>query len=134
MSFAQPVFVFSDLFCTGYTLIPTAAFALQPSTTYWLRIRGNVPSEGGGLGWCASNPPQPYVGIATSAGKRHDFSDPPTGNISAGAPSEALTYAVNAPVSVVEVPAVGPWGAAALVLALGATAFDRLRRRGSRPS
>jgi len=66
VSFADPL-TFPIAGCSDYILTPTSAFSLQPSTTYWLRLRGDAPGGSGDLGWCESNPDTPYSGIATSA-------------------------------------------------------------------
>ena len=67
---------------TDYTMAPQTPFTLQPAKTYWLVIRGQVPSADHGLGWVGREPLPEHVGtggVATATGFRQDTLDPPQG-------------------------------------------------------
>jgi len=85
VTFTVPPFTITGI--QNYTLSPTAAFLLQPSTTYFLVAYGNSPgSSSSYIDWMGSSPSSTPTGLATYAGAFSDNSGavtvPPTGTSS----------------------------------------------------
>jgi hypothetical protein len=53
----------------SYTLTPSSAFTLNPSTTYWL-VLSAVPANSRNIQWKATQDANPYSGVLTYAGSR----------------------------------------------------------------
>jgi hypothetical protein len=110
-----------------YTLVPNIPFVLQPSTTYWLVVRGDVPTvDQFGLSWIGSAPGIIATGVATSNGYRQDTSDPPTTVFAANGAQP--TYRIEGIPPVVAVPTLGGWGLLALVVLLALAGLAIVRR------
>jgi hypothetical protein len=109
-----------------YVLTPNAPFVLQPATTYWLVVRGEVPSGTFDLAWRASNPGVVPTGIATSAGYRQDNGDPPT--LPTAGPDLQPTFQVDGEPVAPPIPTLAHWGLLALAGLLAAAGALALRR------
>ena len=125
VSFSTPTFTIEPA-TRDYVLAPTGVFTLQPSTTYWLALSGDVPSVPSGLFWIASFPGIDPTGIATSQGYRQGQLFPPPGGTLGIQPQ----YQVDAtPLLPASIPTLGEWGMLGLLALLVATGVQALRRR-----
>ena len=133
VSFTDPLsFPISGTVCVDYVLTPASAFTLLPSTTYWLRLRGNAPAGAWRLELVLV---ESREGLYGNRDQRREssriFPDPPTSNFGrhAAQQPDLSTGRGFEGISVVEIPVLGPKGLIVMAVLLGLVAAFALRRR-----